>query len=149
VRQLASLIHLIVTAWAAYIAPTLLLVALTGFFPRYPEAAYTATYVAMALAAAFVGGTILGRTPAWRGRVALLTGLLWLLALAVSVPTLVGGRFETAAPDDLVAPVVLALAPVFLALGMTLGLFVGVRFLRQYDHTSNAPKPSLGRTREQ
>jgi hypothetical protein len=147
-RQLASLLHLIVTVWAAYIAPALLLGGIAGYFPGYPDAAYTATYVAMALGTGFLGGTILGRTQAWRGRVAILAGLAWVLALIVSVPILIEGHLETKASDDFVPPIVLDFAPVFLAFGLTLGLFVGARFMRQYGHTSTPPDNSQERTRE-
>jgi hypothetical protein len=148
-RQLGILLHLIVTAWAAYIAPIILLVGVAGYFPGYPHAAYTATYVAMVLAGAFLGGTILGRAQAWRGRVILLSCLSWVLALIDVVPTMIGSHLETPGPDDLVAPIVFDLGVVLWAFGLTVGLFVGARFMRQYGHTLMPPDTSLERTREE
>jgi hypothetical protein len=142
-RHLTSLLHLIFTAWAAYIAPVLLLGGLAGYFPGYSGAAYTATYVVIALGAAFLGGTILGRTHAWRNRVVQLAGVVWVVALIVSVPKLIEGRAEIISSDGFVAPFVLDLASVLLAVGLTLGLFVGARFMRRYRHTSTPPDNSL------
>jgi hypothetical protein len=147
-RLLASLLHLVITAWVAYIAPVLLLGGVVGYFPGYPEVARTATYVVLALGAAFLGGTILGRKHVWRGRVVLLAVIVWVLAAVVTVLTLLKGRSETMTSVDLVAPVALDLAPFLLAVGLTAGLYVGVRFMRPYDRGAEPPNKSLERTRE-
>jgi hypothetical protein len=147
-RLLASVLHLVVTVWAAYTAPALLLVGVIGYFPDYPELARTSTYVVLALGVAFLGGSTLARTRMWRGRVVLLAVIVWLLAAAVTVPTLLEGSSVTMTSIDLVAPVALDLAPLLLAVGLTAGLYVGARFMRSYDHDSEVPDKSLERTHD-
>jgi hypothetical protein len=147
-RLLAGLLHLVITAWVAYIAPVFLLGGVVGFFPGYPEAARTATYVVLAVGAAFLCGTIFGRARLWRGRVLLLAVVAWLLAAAVTVPALLRGSSEAMTSIDLVAPVALDLAPLLLAFGLTVGLCVGARFMRPYNLVSEPPDKSLERTRE-
>jgi hypothetical protein len=141
-RFLSSTLHLVVTVWVAYIVPVILLGGLIGYFPGFPEAAHTPTYIALAIGAAFFGGTILGRTRAWRGRAILLSGIAWLLAAAVSVPSLFKGSGEAVTSDGLVAPVALDLAPLLLSLGLSVGLNIGARFMRPFDREAEPPRKS-------
>ena len=144
--RLTGIVHLLITTSVAYhLAPILVLGGLAGYFPGFSRDAYTATYVVIAVAAAFLAGTILGRTRMWRRRIAMLSGLFWVLALAVSVPAIVKGRLDLGA-DELIAPIVLDLATVFLAIGMTAGLFVGARYMRPYEPESTPAGNSQART---
>jgi hypothetical protein len=147
-QLLGSLLHLVVTTWLAYITPLLILGGVVSYFPGYPKAAYTATYIVLALGISFLGGTILGRTRVWRGRVALLAGLVWLLAAIVTVPRLLEGSPDAVPSIDLVATMVLDLAPLLLAVGLTAGLYVGARIMRPYDRGAEPPNKSLEQTHE-
>lgn len=145
-RLLAGILHLIVTTGLAYSVPVLVLGGLAGYFPGFPKGAYAATYVVATLAATFLAGTILGRTRTWRGRVGMLSSLAWVLALAASVTALVKGHAQTITADDVFAPIVTDLAPVFLAVGLTAGLFVGSRHMRPYDQAATPPGDSRNQT---
>src|SRR5688500_8115996 len=138
-QQLGSLLHLLVTVWVAYIAPWLFLGALAGYVPNYPTAAYTTTYVVLALVVAFLGGAILGRARAWRSRVAILTVLLWALAIAVFAGTEMEGGAGGTLAEGFVADFAVEAGPLLLALGITFGLQIGYRFMSAF---SSAAEPT-------
>lgn len=146
--MLASLFHLVVTAWVAYIAPVLILSGLAGYSGGYSVGARTITYVVLVLGAALLGGTILGRKSVWRGRLLLLASGAWLLAGAVAIPTLVKGSSRALATNDIVAPMAVDWAPIAWAFGLTVGLYVGARFMRPYDQLPEAPNKSLEQEHE-
>jgi hypothetical protein len=132
-RQLLSIIHLVVTVGVSYSLPWMFLAALVGYFPKYPESADTPTLVVLGLGFAFLGGTILGRTREWRGHIVWIVALLWANAVVQVAQAFVAGTSARRMAAGIADAVLVEADVVLLALGMSIGLQVGARFMRPFE----------------
>jgi hypothetical protein len=132
-RQLLSIIHLLVTVSFSYALPWVFLVVVIACFPNYPESAHTPTLVVLGLGIAFLGGTILGRTREWRGRTLWVTALVWLNAVVPVAQSFVADTSARTIAARIADAVLLEVDFVVLALGITVGLQIGARYMRPYE----------------
>jgi hypothetical protein len=131
----------------SYNAPILVLGGIAGYFPGLPTSAFDLAYVVIALGLGLLGGTILGRSHPWRKHAIALTAVLWAVAAYFSVPMMLELKGDVENADDPFSSLLIALAPGIAAAGLTIGIAIGVRFMRAYSQGAEPPNTSLERTR--
>ena len=142
-RQLAKVLQLFLTIAVSYSLPWALVGGVIELYPAFPESWVALTMVVLSLAAAFVGGAMLGRSQTWRGQVLWIIALLWFLAVAHVVGALAEGSGPVTTARVVDAALVRA-EILLLAVGMTFGLQIGARFMRPFE--SSVQKTSESQT---
>ena len=131
-RQLLNILTLFVTVSVSFTIPWALMGGIVGYFPAFPESWDTPTLVLLALAVAFMGGTILGRMQAWRGQILWIAALLWINAVVQVVAALELGSAPVT-KNRIATAILIHADVVLLAVGMTIGLQIGARFMRPFE----------------
>lgn len=145
-RHLGNLLFLLVTVVVSYRVPELFFLAFVAYFPGFPEELHMPGFVAFALGIAFLGGTIVARAVAWRHRVVVLALLLWLgTTLAVARSAAAFGS-QASFPDAFFDALTEDAGLLLLATGMSMGLFVGVRYMKPVEPTEKVSDKSGRRT---